>query len=116
MKTKALRQAIHSRDRGLCFYCLRRHTALARTLDHVVPRVQSGRNSYRNLVSCCLVCNSKKGQTPASDFLRWLYRQRRLAASELTARLRALDALASGKLPPPFAIDKRKLQLYSSKR
>ncbi len=103
MKTKALRQAIHSRERGLCFYCLRRLTALGRTLDHVVPRVQSGRNSYRNLVSCCLDCNSKKGATPAPDFLRWLYRQRRLTAAELTARLRALDALASGKLPPPLA-------------
>jgi 5-methylcytosine-specific restriction endonuclease McrA len=100
-KTKALRQAIHSRERSRCFYCLRRLSARMQTLDHVVPRVQSGRNSYRNLVSCCLECNSKKGQTPAADFLRWLYRERRLTAVELTARLRALDALASGKLPPP---------------
>jgi 5-methylcytosine-specific restriction endonuclease McrA len=100
MKTKALRHAIHSRERGHCFYCLRRLTALARTLDHVVPRVQSGRNSYRNLVSCCPACNSKKGQTPAEDFLRWLYRQRRLTAGELDARLRALEELAAGKLCP----------------
>ena len=42
-----------------------------------------------------------KGERPAADFLRWLYRQRRLTVSELNARLRALDALASGKLPPP---------------
>jgi hypothetical protein len=102
MKTRVLRQAIHSRERALCFYCRRRLTILARTIDHVVPRVQSGRNSYRNLVSCCSGCNSKKGATPAEDFLRWLYRQRRLTAAELADRLRALDALASGKLPPPF--------------
>ncbi len=101
-KNKALRQAIHSRERSLCFYCLRRLTVLVRTIDHVVPRAQSGRNSYRNLVSCCRDCNSKKGQTPAEDFLRWLFRERRLTAAELTARLRALDALASGKLPPPL--------------
>jgi 5-methylcytosine-specific restriction endonuclease McrA len=100
LKTKALRQAIHSRERGLCFYCLRRLTALARTLDHVVPRVELGRNSYSNLVSCCLECNSQKGERPAGDFLRWLYRQRRLTAIELDARLRALDSLAAGKLPP----------------
>ena len=68
-----------------------------------MPRVQSGRNSYRNLVSCCVECNSKKGQTPAEDFLRWLFRERRLTDAELTARLRALDALASGKLPPLLA-------------
>jgi 5-methylcytosine-specific restriction endonuclease McrA len=102
-KNKALRQAIHSRERGLCFYCLRRLTVLVRTIDHVVPQAQSGRNSYRNLVSCCRDCNSKKGQTPAEDFLRWLFRQRRLTDAELSARLCALDALASGKLPPPLA-------------
>jgi 5-methylcytosine-specific restriction endonuclease McrA len=100
LKTKALRLAIHSRERGHCFYCLRRLTASIHCLDHVVPRVQLGRNSYRNLVSCCLECNSQKGERPAEDFLRSLYRERRLTAAELAARLRALDALASGKLRP----------------
>ena len=66
-----------------------------------MPRARAGRNSYRNLVSSCLECNSLKGERPATDFLRCLYRQRCLTASELNARLRALDALASGKLPLP---------------
>ena len=102
LKTKALRQAIHSRERGHCSYCLRRLNPRVRCLDQVVPRVQLGPGSYRNLVSCCLECNSDKGQKPAPDFLRFLYRERRLTAAELTCRLRALDALASGKLPPPL--------------
>jgi hypothetical protein len=38
MQTKALRQAIHSRERGKCFYCLRRLASTLRCLDHVVPR------------------------------------------------------------------------------
>src|SRR6266446_8787973 len=101
LKTRALRQSIHLRERGHCFYCLRRTDARVQCLDHVVPSVKAGRNSYRNLVSSCLECNSLKGERPAADFLRWLYRQRRLTVSELNARLRALDALASGKLPPP---------------
>ncbi len=103
LKSRALRHAIHVRERGRCFYCLRRLTPMIRCLDHVVPRVSFGSNSYRNLVSCCLLCNSQKRDRPAGDFLRWLYRQRRLTDAELTARLRALDALASGKLPPPLA-------------
>ena len=103
LQTKTLRQSIHSRERGLCFYCLRRLTERVQCLDHVVPRVEFGLNSYRNLVSCCLECNSHKGERPADEFLRWLYRERRLTAAELTARLRALDALASGKLPPALA-------------
>ena len=101
MQTKALRQAIHSRERGRCFYCMRQLAPTVRCLDHVVPRAQSGRNSYRNLVSCCLECNSRKGEKAAQDFLRWLYRERRLTATELSGRLRALDVLAAGKLRPP---------------
>jgi len=101
LESKALRQAIHAREGGRCFYCLRRTTPLIRCLDHVVPLARRGRTSSRNLVSCCLECNSQKRDCSAGDFLRWLYRERRLTAAELAARLRALDALASGKLPPP---------------
>jgi hypothetical protein len=100
MQTRALRRAIHAREGGRCFYCLRRQGATVRCLDHVVPRAQSGGNSFRNLVSCCLECNSQKGEKPAEYFLRSLYRERRLTAAELNERLRALEALASGKLRP----------------
>src|SRR5882724_5159891 len=100
LKTWALRKTIHDRERGACFYCLRRTPANVHGLDHVVPRVRFGRNSYRNLVSCCLECNSRKGDRPAHDFLRTLYRLGRLTAAELDGRLRALKDLAAGKLRP----------------
>jgi hypothetical protein len=100
LHTRARRQAIHAREGGVCFYCLRRIPRGARSLDHVVPRVESGRNSYRNLVSCCLECNSRKRQRSAGDYVRWLYREGRLTAGELIGRLRALKALAAGKLRP----------------
>lgn len=104
MQTKALRESIHHRENGRCFYCLRRLTAEVRCLDHVVPQAASGGNSYRNLVSCCLECNSQKSDKPASDFLRWLFRERRITSVELAARLQALDALAAGKLRPSFLL------------
>jgi 5-methylcytosine-specific restriction endonuclease McrA len=107
LRRRALRQAVHARDHGVCFYCLRRLNPRVRCLDHVVPSVQSGPDSYRNLVSCCLECNSDKGEKPAQDFLRWLYREGRLTADELRSRLRALDDLASGKLRPSFARPQR---------
>jgi len=100
LQNTTLRKAIHARERGLCFYCLRRTSTAVQCLDHVVPRVLSGCNSYRNLVSSCIECNSQKGEKPADDFLRWLYREGHLNAAELAARLRALEALASGKLRP----------------
>jgi 5-methylcytosine-specific restriction endonuclease McrA len=99
-KTWALRKAIHDRERGACFYCLRRTPSNVRCLDHVVPRVRFGRNSYRNLVSCCIECNTRKGDRAAPDFLRALYRLGRLTPAELDARLRALKDLAAGKLRP----------------
>src|SRR5258707_3176352 len=100
LKTWALRKAIHDREGGACFYCLRRTLANVRCLDHVVPLVRFGRNSYRNLVSYCIECNTRKGDRPAPDFLRTLYRLGRLTAAELDGRLRALKDLAAGKLRP----------------
>ena len=100
LKSWALRKAIHDRERGACFYCLRRASANMRCLDHVVPRVRFGRNSYRNLVSCCIECNTRKNDRPVRDFLRTLYRLGRLTPGELDARLRALKDLAAGKLRP----------------
>jgi hypothetical protein len=67
---------------------------------HVVPAVRRGSNSYRNLVSSCAECNAQKGETAAEGFLRSLYRHGRLTTSEFTGRLRAVEALAAGKLRP----------------
>ena len=109
---KSRRQAIHAREGGRCFYCLSELTDGTRCLDHVVPLARMGSNSYRNLVSCCMECNTQKRETAAEDFLRGLFRQRRLGPAELAGRLRALDALAAGKLRPlqhsePFGHDTR---------
>jgi 5-methylcytosine-specific restriction endonuclease McrA len=100
LESRALRQAIHAREGRFCFYCLRRLGPMVRCLDHVVPRVRRGCNGYRNLVSSCAECNSRKRERRAEDFLRWLYHEGRLSAGELSGRLRALAGLAAGKLRP----------------
>jgi len=100
MSTWALRKTLHDRERGVCFYCLRRTSPTVRCLDHVVPRVRSGRNSYRNLVSCCLECNTLKADMSAPDYLRILYRKGRLTPKEHDIRLQALKLLAAGNLRP----------------
>jgi hypothetical protein len=51
-------------------------------------------------VSSCAECNSQKGERRAEDFLRWLCREGRLSAGELSGRFRALARLAAGKLRP----------------
>ena len=107
LQTQALRRAMHAREGGRCFYCLRRLVPHRRCLDHVVPQADLGNNSYRNLVSCCLDCTSLKAERHAVEFVRLLYRDRRLSAIELTGRLRALDDLAAGKLIPPLPVQRR---------
>jgi len=101
LRTRDLRLSIHEREGGLCFYCMRRTPARSHCLDHVVPAVEGGRNSYRNLVSCCMDCNGQKRAQAAPDFLRRLYREGRLSQEDLNGRLRGLEALAAGKLRPP---------------
>jgi 5-methylcytosine-specific restriction endonuclease McrA len=100
LKTIELRRTIHARERGRCFYCLRRVPPRLECLDHVVPRARVGCNSYRNLVSACMECNAQKGEQPADEFLRWLFREHRLGAAELRGRFEALEMLAAGKLRP----------------
>jgi hypothetical protein len=100
MKTLELRRAIHARESGRCFYCLRRVAARSKCLDHVVPRARVGCNSYRNLVSACMACNAQKGEQPAEEYLRWLFREHRLGEAELRDRFEALELLAAGKLRP----------------
>jgi 5-methylcytosine-specific restriction endonuclease McrA len=80
---------------------LSRHSELSfavcssQSLDHAVPQARLGCNSYRNLVSSCIGCNSQKGEKSADDFLRRLDRERRLTATELAA------ATAPSRLSPP---------------
>jgi hypothetical protein len=98
---------MHAREGGRCFYCLRRLVPHRRCLDNVVPQADLGNNSYRNLVSCCLDCKSLKAERNAIEFVRSLYRDRRLSAIELTGRLRALDDLAAGQLIPPLPVPRK---------
>jgi len=100
LRSRKLRRAIHAREDGKCFYCLRRIPGRSRCLDHMVPRAKSGQNSYRNLVSCCAACNWQKRDHAAEVFLRQLYREGRLSAKDLSARLQAVQDLAAGKLRP----------------
>ena len=98
--TPSLRSAIYARERYACFYCRRRLKKGTWGLDHVVAQMHSGGNSYRNLVACCVECNTRKAHKPASELLCRLFRERRLTAASLAARLSALELLSAGKLRP----------------
>ena len=63
---KLNRRNIYARDGNRCQYCGRPFSTRELTLDHVVPLVQGGENSWTNLVCACVKCNARKGgRTPA---------------------------------------------------
>ncbi|MBF4571265.1 HNH endonuclease [Herbiconiux sp. VKM Ac-1786] len=56
------RRGVLRRDSQRCGYC----GASASTIDHVQPRSRGGKDTWENLVACCLRCNNVKGdRTPA---------------------------------------------------
>jgi CRISPR/Cas system Type II protein with McrA/HNH and RuvC-like nuclease domain len=59
---KINRKRLYKRDDNQCVYCgSKKHL----TIDHVLPKSRGGDNSWKNLVTCCLSCNLKKGnKTP----------------------------------------------------
>jgi 5-methylcytosine-specific restriction endonuclease McrA len=70
------RRNILNRDSQTCQYC--GHTGDSLTLDHVMPRSRGGGDSWENIVTACVRCNTKKGsRTPqeARMPLRHLPRQ-----------------------------------------
>lgn len=78
---RPVRAAVYERDSHTCVYCGRAEgeygageTARDGLLsaDHVIPVTKGGANSLENLVTCCLPCNSYKGdRTPDEAGLKW---------------------------------------------
>lgn len=64
-EVKFNRRNLYARDNNRCQYCGVRFPTTELSLDHVVPRSQSGPSTWENIVCACLKCNIKKGgRTP----------------------------------------------------
>lgn len=62
---KLTRRNIFARDRNRCQYCGKNFSTSDLSLDHVVPRVQGGGDTWDNIVCACVKCNARKGgRTP----------------------------------------------------
>ena len=66
---KENRQKVFERDKYLCHHCGKQLTRFSATLDHLQPVSEGGDNSYGNLITACLQCNSQRGAQPLMDFL-----------------------------------------------
>ncbi len=61
------RHNVFLRDHYVCQYC---PSFLNLTLDHIIPRSKGGQTTWENLVTCCKICNHKKGSKNLKD-LGW---------------------------------------------
>jgi 5-methylcytosine-specific restriction endonuclease McrA len=65
------RRGVLRRDNNRCGYC----AGSATTIDHILPRSRGGKDTWENLVACCLKCNNlKSDRTPAE--MNWKLRMR----------------------------------------
>ncbi len=63
------RLAIYLRDGLSCCYCGKGiESEIKLTLDHVKPYSKGGSNKETNLVTCCLTCNSARGNRSVKKF------------------------------------------------
>ncbi len=93
------RPFILERESHHCFYCKRSLNSENYVIEHIVSRPE-GNNSYRNLVAACRECNNRKNDSSADDFLRTLYRESFLTATELQSCMEKIERLKNGELKP----------------
>ncbi len=63
------RLKVFERDEFKCHYCKKQLTRFSATLDHIQPVSKGGDNSYDNLITSCLHCNSQRGNKPVMDII-----------------------------------------------
>lgn len=63
------RLKVFERDNYICKYCQKQLTRFTATLDHVQPVSKGGDNSFDNLITACLHCNSRRGNRPVMDII-----------------------------------------------
>lgn len=66
---KENRLKIFERDGYMCYYCGKQLTRYSATLDHIQPVTKGGDNSYENLITSCLHCNSRRTNKEVMDII-----------------------------------------------
>ncbi|WP_231402806.1 HNH endonuclease [Hymenobacter guriensis] len=83
------RLAIYLRDGLACAYCGAGVEAGTKfTLDHLMPYSLGGSNKETNLVTCCLSCNSARGNRDVKAFVTAVAAYTQQDASSILAGIR----------------------------
>lgn len=55
------RKSIYNRDNRVCYICGKEFTDKHLSIDHIIPISRGGKNTWENMITCCIDCNWKKG-------------------------------------------------------
>ena len=67
------RLAIYARDGFACVYCGKTaEDGTKLSLDHIIPASHGGNNEANNLITACVNCNCKRGDTDIFTFVSQL--------------------------------------------
>src|SRR5229473_2917883 len=58
---------VYARDDHRCQYCGRRLAPSQLTFDHVIPVARGGHKGWDNIVTCCIPCNRRKGDSTPEE-------------------------------------------------
>jgi len=73
-KVKLTRKNIFVRDEYTCVYCGKKLHPNYLSIDHIIPKSRGGKNTWENLVTSCIKCNSQKNnKTPKEANLELKY-------------------------------------------
>jgi len=77
------------RDKNACQYCGQVHRIDHLNMDHVLPRSRGGNKTWKNIVSSCVPCNSKKAdKTPGEAGMRLIKIPKEPARKPVVASIR----------------------------
>lgn len=104
-KIRENKKYLLERENQKCFYCDKKISVDNYAVDHVIPQMDYGTNSYKNCVAACLDCNSLKQGQNADDFSRYLYRENLIRKDEFDILFLKIKDLKEGKLKPKITDD-----------
>lgn len=103
-KDRRLLPSLLYRESSRCFYTGRKITVENCYLDHVIPQVEGGGNSYRNIVASCFDANSIKNNKTADEFIRILFKEELISLKEFNMLKAKLADLQAGNIKPDIEL------------
>jgi len=77
-EVKFTRPSVFTRDKFRCAYCGHQFPKEKLNIDHIIPRDKGGLTTWDNVITSCIVCNSKKAnRTPDGAGMKLLFKPKK---------------------------------------